>query len=64
MTQQLMPHHKLIGYQPALELVRLIGTIRISDAKLREQARKSAASAALNAAEVAVDSEPNGVRRA
>lgn len=51
MTQQLMPHHKLIGHQLALKLVRLIGTIRISDAKLREQARKSAASAALNAAE-------------
>lgn len=46
-----MPHHKLIGYQLALELVRLIASVRISDARLREQARKSAVSAALNAAE-------------
>jgi four helix bundle protein len=46
-----MPHHKLIGYQLALELVRLVASVRISDARLREQARKSAASAALNAAE-------------
>jgi four helix bundle protein len=46
-----MPHHKLIGYQLALEFVRLIASVRISDARLREQARKSAASAALNAAE-------------
>ncbi len=46
-----MPHHKLIGYQLALELVRLIASIRISDARLRQQARKSSSSAALNAAE-------------
>ena len=46
-----MPHHKLIAYQLALELVRLIASIRISDPRLREQARKSVASAALNAAE-------------
>ena len=46
-----LPHHKLIAYQLALELVRLIGTIRIRDSHLRQQARKSAASAALNAAE-------------
>lgn len=51
MTQQQMPHHKLIGYQLALELVRLIARIPIREARLREQARKSAASAALNAAE-------------
>jgi four helix bundle protein len=47
----LLPHHKLIGYQLALELVKLVGSIRIRDAQLRQQARKSAASAALNAAE-------------
>jgi len=51
MTQQQMPHHKLIGYQLALELVRLIARIPIREARLREQARKSATSAALNAAE-------------
>jgi len=45
------PHHKLIAYRLALELVKLVGSIRIRDAQLRQQARKSAASAALNAAE-------------
>jgi four helix bundle protein len=46
-----LPHHKLIGYQLALELVRLVSRVRIANAQLRQQARKSAASAALNAAE-------------
>ncbi len=46
-----LPHHKLIAYQFALELVKLVASIRISNAQLRQQARKSAASAALNAAE-------------
>ena len=46
-----LPHHKLISYQLALELVRLVAKIRIGDAQLRAQARKSAASAALNCAE-------------
>jgi hypothetical protein len=41
------PHHKLIAYQLALELVKLVARTRISDAQLRQQARKSAASAAL-----------------
>ena len=45
------PHHNLVGYQLALELVKLIAGVRIKDAQLRQQARKSAASAALNAAE-------------
>ena len=46
-----LPHHKLIGYQFALALVQLVSRIRIANAQLRQQARKSAASAALNAAE-------------
>jgi four helix bundle protein len=45
------PHHKLIAYQLALELVKLVARIRVANAQLRQQARKSAASAALNAAE-------------
>ena len=49
--QQSFPHHKLIAYQLALELVKLVSGTRIADAQLRQQARKSAASAALNAAE-------------
>ena len=46
-----LPHHKLIAYQLALELVKLIARTRISDPQLRRQARKSAASTALNSAE-------------
>jgi four helix bundle protein len=46
-----LPHHKLVAYQLALELVRLVANTRIADAQLRQQARKSAASAALNTAE-------------
>jgi hypothetical protein len=49
----LPPHrdHKLIAYQVAAELLRLVARIRISDAELRQQARKSAKSALLNVAE-------------
>ena len=46
-----LPHHRLVAYQVALELVQLVGSVRIRDAHLRMQARKSAASAALNTAE-------------
>lgn len=46
-----LPHHKLVAYQLALELVQLVARTRIGDAQLRQQARKSAASAALNTAE-------------
>ena len=46
-----LPHHRLIAYQLALELVKLVARSRIADAQLRQQARKSAASSALNCAE-------------
>ena len=46
-----LPHHHLIGYQLALELVQVVAGVRIGHAQLRAQARKSAVSAALNAAE-------------
>lgn len=45
------PHHELIAYQLALELVKLVARTRSADAQLRARARKSAASAALNSAE-------------
>jgi four helix bundle protein len=45
------PHHRLVAYQLALELVKLVACTRVADAQLRQQARKSAASAALNSAE-------------
>jgi four helix bundle protein len=46
-----LPHHKLVAYQLALELVQLVAHTRIADAHLRQQARKSASSCALNTAE-------------
>ena len=48
---QSLPHHKLIAYQLALALVQRVARVRIGNAQLRQQARKSAASAALNTAE-------------
>jgi four helix bundle protein len=50
-TPHSFPHHKLIAYQLALELVKLVARTRVADAHLRQQARRSAASAALNSAE-------------
>jgi len=44
--QTQLPHHKLIAYQLALELVQLVARTRIGEAHLRAQARKSATSAA------------------
>ena len=58
-----LPHHTLIAYQLCLELVRLIARVRIGDAQLRQQARKSAASAALNAAEGAARESAGDKRR-
>jgi len=46
-----LPHHKLIAYQLALELVKVVARIRIGEVNFRRQARKSASSAALNCAE-------------
>ncbi|HKY34526.1 MAG TPA: hypothetical protein VJN18_01195 [Polyangiaceae bacterium] len=49
--QAQLPHHRLIAYQVALELVQLVARTRIGEAQLRAQARKSAASAARSTAE-------------
>ena len=46
-----LPHHKLFAYELCRSLVRLVAKTRIADAQLRAQARKSAASCALNCAE-------------
>jgi len=45
------PHHKLLAYQVALELVRLIHATPIADAEMRKHARSSAGSCARNLAE-------------
>ena len=46
-----LPHHKLDAYRLAIELLRLIQNTAIRDADQRQQARKSAKSAARNVAE-------------
>lgn len=46
-----LPHHKLIAYQVAIEFATALGAIRITDARIREQARKSTIGCALNIAE-------------
>src|SRR5450631_1324117 len=46
-----LPHHKLLAYELCLSLVQLAAKVRVGNAQLRAQARKSAASAALNCAE-------------
>ena len=50
-SQSSLPHHRLIAYRLAFDLATLVGGLRITDARLREQARKSASSCALNIAE-------------
>jgi four helix bundle protein len=48
-----LPHHRLVAYQVAVELLILVRDARLRDAVLREQALKSAKSACLNIAEAA-----------
>jgi four helix bundle protein len=44
-------HEKLIAWQVAMELVRLVRDARIADANLRDQAMRAAQSACLNISE-------------
>ena len=46
-----LPHHTLIAYQVALELLAAVKASNIRDAKLRDEALRSAKSACLNCAE-------------
>lgn len=46
-----LPHHKLIAYQVAIEFATALGALRITDARIREQARKSTIGCVLNIAE-------------
>ncbi|HET6923339.1 MAG TPA: four helix bundle protein [Anaeromyxobacteraceae bacterium] len=47
----LLPHHKLIAYGVARDLLLAVRAANIRDAKLRDEALRSAKSAALNCAE-------------
>jgi four helix bundle protein len=46
-----LPHHNLLAYRVAVELLIAVRDARLEDAGLREQALKAAKSACLNAAE-------------
>ena len=46
-----LPHHKLLAYQVAVELLLAVKAANVRDAKLRDEATRAAKSACLNAAE-------------
>jgi four helix bundle protein len=58
-----MPHHKLIAYEVALELVVAVKEAGVRDEGLRDQAMRAAKSAALNTAEAAGRSAPRDKAR-
>jgi four helix bundle protein len=51
LSSPVLPHHKLIAYSVARELLLAVLACRIRDAKLRDEAVRSAKSACLNCAE-------------
>ena len=50
-TRSVLPHHKLLAYGAAVELLVAVKAANIRDAKLRDEAMRSAKSACLNSAE-------------
>ena len=50
-TPSRLPHHRLVAYQVAVELLLAIKAANIRDAKLRDEALRAAKSAVLNLAE-------------
>jgi four helix bundle protein len=50
-THSTLPHHRLEAWHVALELVRLVHSLRVGDAADRDQARKAASACARNVAE-------------
>ena len=46
-----LPHHRLIAYGVAIELLKAVRAAKVRDAGLRDQAMRAAKSACLNAAE-------------
>ena len=50
-TRSCLPHHKLVAYRVAVELLLAVKAANVRDAKLRDEATRAAKSACLNAAE-------------
>jgi len=46
-----LPHHKLVAYQVAVELLQVVQAANIKDTKLRDEAARAAKSTCLNCAE-------------
>ncbi len=46
-----LPHHKLVAYSVALDLLAAVRAAQVRDPKLRDESLRSAKSACLNAAE-------------
>jgi four helix bundle protein len=53
-----LPHHKLVAYEVALELITAVKAADVKDAHLRDQAKRAAGRAALNTAEAAGRTSP------
>jgi four helix bundle protein len=51
MQNLLLPHHKLLAYEVAVQLLRAVRDAKIRDAYLRDHAMRAAKSACLNTAE-------------
>ena len=63
MIHKSLPHHRLLAWELALELVRLVAAIRIGDAGNRAQARNAASSCGRNVAEAAARGSAADARR-
>jgi four helix bundle protein len=63
-SQPQLPHHRLIAYAVAKELLVAVVNARIRDAELKDQATRAAKSAVLNVAEGASRSSPKDKARA
>src|SRR4051812_24739359 len=50
-THSLLPHHRLVAYGIAVELLKAVLAARISDRKLRDEAERAAKGTCLNVAE-------------
>ncbi len=57
-TRSRLPHHRLIAYSVATELLLAVRAAAIRDPKLRDQALRAAKSACLNIAEAAGRASP------
>ena len=63
MNQSSLPHHKLIAFQVAKELLIAVVAADIKDAEIKDQATRAAKGAALNTAEAAGRASPKDKAR-